>query len=393
MDDLRALWLRLNRPAPEAFRKELRRRGIAARAEDVRDFYKHQSSKQLFAPGPKWKGRVFSKGLDDKWFADIAVVDGKHYLVAKDEFSRYAWAEPIASPMRAYEGMETILERAGHPPSDLVTDADPGFRSASFQKLLQGRGVHWVQKEGRQDLAIVDRLIGVIKRSLAEEEAEGGDATVSDVIEGHNERLAPAIHAAPEDLRGPKGEVGDKVLTFDRTWEEGKAIQDISRAQLARGHRLTQAGAFRVFQPPKGPKRRHNEPVWSRDMHRVERIEGPYVLDDAGERHLTKEVLPVHHESWTVEAPRLKLNDRARALLQRYADRGRAYLLSRPERKASSSAFQAALSEVGNLKEALRLAGIASDAALRGLARVFPDVFELQTPARGGAAFMVLKSA
>ena len=92
-----------------------------------RSFYKHQSSKQLFVAPPKYEGKIFSKGLDAKWFADIAVIDEKYWIVAQDEFSRYGWAEPIKEPMEAFKGFEEILARAGHAPRELVTDGDKGF--------------------------------------------------------------------------------------------------------------------------------------------------------------------------------------------------------------------------------------------------------------------------
>ena len=376
MEGVKILWQRLNRPGVEAFRKELKRRGIDVPADELREFfYQQQSSKQLFAPGPKYEGKIFSKGLDAKWFADIAVVDEKYWIVAQDEFSRYGWAEPIKKPMEAYTGFREILARAGHAPRELVTDGDKGFVAPVFQTLLEAHDIHWRLKSGRQDLAIVDRLIGTIKRSLAEDQAEGRDATVHDVVAGQNERVAPAVRGAPLELRKPGGGVGDKVLFFDRMWDEAKALRDTVRAQDARAAHLAKVGAFRVYQPHKGPRRRIDDPVWSRKLHLVAGFDGAYVRGDDGERHLTKEVLPVSTESGDVAPARQKLKRIARTQLNKYREAAEEYLRARGGR-ASAMALGVALKKVGDLKTDLRLANISKVSPITGLARVFPDVFK-----------------
>ena len=90
--------------------------------------------------------------------------------------------------------------------------------------------------------------------------------------------------------------------------------------------------------------------------------------------------------STELTAPAPKLNARARVALQRFADRGRAFLQGQPNRQASATRFANALRREGNLKEALRMAGVAADAVVRSLATTFPDVFKMHTPNLGGAA-------
>ena len=64
--DLHQLWVDLNRPSPEKFRLALQRRGmVSPPVAQLRElFYKYQSSKQIFAPPPKYKGKIFSPGMD-----------------------------------------------------------------------------------------------------------------------------------------------------------------------------------------------------------------------------------------------------------------------------------------------------------------------------------------
>ena len=95
-------------------------------------------------------------------------------------------------------------------------------------------------------------------------------------------------------------------------------------------------------------------------------------------------------DSTQLAAPGARLNAKARQMLQRYADRGRAFLLGQPERKANATRFYNALAAVGDVKEALRLAGVATDAVVKSIITVFPDTFRLETSKKGGAAFVAL---
>ena len=51
-DELLEIYDELNFPGAKAFLKELRKRGIAAREEDVRDFVQAQPEQQILAAGP-----------------------------------------------------------------------------------------------------------------------------------------------------------------------------------------------------------------------------------------------------------------------------------------------------------------------------------------------------
>jgi hypothetical protein len=217
-------------------------------------------------------------------------------------------------------------------------------------------------KEGKQDTSVVERAIGVIKRALAE-----GAPSVAKAVEGINERGNPTLHgASPNELRA-----GDEAAVFERMWDEAEHMRDNTKAMRARGERLRAAGGFRVYREPNLPgRRRADEPIWSRDVHRVAGIEGPYVVGDDGRKHLTKEVLPVSAESRA--APAAPLRERPRAALQRFADR--AGELLRREGSMGLSLLGKRLAELGNLRETLRRAGEQGTTPVVSLARLFPDV-------------------
>jgi hypothetical protein len=315
----------------------------------------------------------------------------KYSLIVMDTFSRFAWAALISSPMDA-AGYREILRRAGKAPSLLLTDGDPGFKTKEFQEAL-GKTFHQL-KEGAQDLAVVDRFIGYLKRKQKQAELDGEKPNWAEQLQtrvrGFNQSGAPVLHqSAPEDLRGPKGEIQNKQLYFDREWEESKGMQANAAAIH---HRAANLGdSFRTLAPFPGPKRRVGDPVWSLAVQRVKEVRGATVEDERGQRFLTKEVLPVKADSTELTAPAPKLNAMARGMLDRYEARGRAFLLGQPEHRASATRFANALAAEGNVKEALRQAGVAADAVVRSIVNVFSDTFVMETGAKGGQAHVALK--
>jgi hypothetical protein len=401
-EQIRSLWEALDKPGPEKLRIALQKRGFFAPSVQVlRDhFFKFQSSRQVFQRPPEYTGHAYSTGLDHRWMADIMVMpEGEHGEVLQIRSDRrrhpprFAWGALLDSPMQADEGYRQILRRAGKAPSVLLTDGDPGFKTPGFTKAL-GETHHEI-KVGQNDLSIVYRLIGFLKRKQKQAELDGQTESWADRLQerlsGWNHTGAPALyHSDPADLRGAHGEIANKELYFNRVWDESEGMQANAAAIERRAQHVRDAGAFRSLAPFPGPKRRIGDPVWSVRPHAVKSVDGPLVEDERGERFLTKEVLPIHKESTELAAPAPKLNAKARGMLQRYADRGRAFLLGQPERRANATRFYNALAAEGNVKEALRLAGVATDAVVKSVVRLFPETFRMETGKGGGAALVAL---
>ena len=398
--DLHQLWVDQNRPSPEKFRLILQRKGIAAPSvKFIREqFYKYQSSKQIFAPAPKYKGKIFSPGLDRRWAADVMVMrpgEAGHSfaLVVQDIFSRYAWAVLISSPMASNEGMEAILHKAGKTPDEITTDADPGFQTKAFNELLSARGIHHTFREGRNDLATVDRLISTLKSALATHAAdEGGDWSerLKGAVDGYNDNPHPRLmQGAPDDLRGPGGAIGNKIMYFHRELEEAKNIEQNTKEIQGRADKLEGEG-FRVYKHKESLGRRVGDPRWGREIH-TGAVDGAYVKDESGEYHPTKEVLPVPTDSTMLAEPASRLNPKVRGLLDRYKERGVAYLTGKEDKRDYASKFYNALTQVGNVKEAMKLANLGTKYPVATFVQAFPDVFKLVSPKTGGSAFVELK--
>ena len=132
------------------------------------------------------------------------------------------------------------------------------------------------------------------------------------------------------------------------------------------------------------------DPRWGREIH-TGVVDGAYVKDESGEYHPTKEVLPVPKDSNELAEPALKLDPMARGILDRFRERGVAYLTAREDRRDYSSKFVHVLSAVGDLKEALRSARLGTKTTVATFVHVFPDVFRLVVPKKGGSSFVELK--
>jgi hypothetical protein len=196
---------------------------------------------------------------------------------------------------------------------------------------------------------------------------------------------------APDDIRGPGGEINNKFLYFGREEEEAHNIETNSKQIAERQERLKRDGAFRVFKHKEQLGRRVFEPVWSRDVHQVADVEGAFVKDERGYRHPTKETLSIPQDSTLpADAPH-KLNPKARGMLQRYADRLRAFLTAQPDNRTAAGKAHSVLSQVGDIKAAVQMAGLSQKAVVASFVGAFPDLFKLEAPPKGGASYVSLR--
>ena len=114
------------------------------------------------------------------------------------------------------------------------------------------------------------------------------------------------------------------------------------------------------------------------------------MVDEKGDRYLTKEVQAIPKDSTELTTPAPKLNARARGQLERYRDRARAFLLGQPERRATATRLYNALAQEGDIKRALALAGVSTKAVVRSFVEVFQDSIRMETGKKGGEAHVEL---
>ena len=373
--DYLGLWVKLGRPSPERFHAALLKRGVASPGVAwFRENIYNKDAKQIFAPPPKYGGHVYSPHLDERWVADImvrpAAKEDRYTLVVQDIFSRFAWAEPITSPMQAADGLRAILRRARPPPQILITDEDPGFKDAQFKAVLGDRRIIHEFRVGRNDLATVDRLIFRLKRTMASHEAAGDDVPLQEVVSGINGTGTEVLYgSAPDDFRdGP-----NNALVFQREWDESHNMLDNAKRIHARARKLQKEGAYRTLEQ-KGFRRRAGQAIWSRAVHPVRNLQGAFV-----DGRPTKEVLPTSGEEALPEVRALK--HAAREVLLRYALRVSDLLSDEDDVASVRRVYLELLKEAGsreNLQNALRAARVSANAPVASLVKVFPEYFRLE---------------
>jgi len=136
-DQILDLYDELGQPSAEKLQLALRRRlGLKVSVADVERMVELQSERQVLAPPPKYDGKIFSLGIDEKWVADVMVLPAEssvsHVLVVQDVFSRYLRAKPMLSQAAVVEPMRQIMRT--RKPKVLYTDADTAFRAASSRR-------------------------------------------------------------------------------------------------------------------------------------------------------------------------------------------------------------------------------------------------------------------
>ena len=110
-----ALYAELSYPSAAKFKAALAKRGIRVPDAFVRQLVGEQGDRQLFAPPPRFTGKVVAQHMDDRWAADVIDFQSKtakkgaplFVLIVQDIFSRFLFAKSLRSKAE----VETALTR------------------------------------------------------------------------------------------------------------------------------------------------------------------------------------------------------------------------------------------------------------------------------------------
>lgn len=129
-------------------------------------------------PPPSYQGNITSRKIDDRWAADLLSFESRpaqrptatyrHVLLAQDIFSRFLWAEAFSTKTQVTAVFERILNK-GRKPRELNTDKGSEFTSREFQTMLDRRRIQHELKVALNDIATLDRAMGVLKTCLRED--------------------------------------------------------------------------------------------------------------------------------------------------------------------------------------------------------------------------------
>ena len=337
---LEELYEKLNFPSSTAFRKTLARRGIKARAEDVNEFVRARSERQILAPPPTYPGNIVSFHRDHRWAADLIAFTSRpatrkhetftHVLIVEDLFTRFLWAKPLRTTSHTASAFREILAESERKPQRLDTDGGSEFTDGRFQALVAQTGIRHVvkAKDDLQAIAQLDSAISQLKKAIARRIfARGGtwlDA-LDGAIEAHNGKVHSTTDAPPDDM--------DDDVAFSRMKVAAEALAENGKIVKRRRERLEKAGAYRVFLSRTGGlRRRTDDATWSREVRTVASFPAPGIVKDThGRETLTKHTLPVPKDSSALTAepaPRLHMLEALReyaVLLRDALDTGKTF--------------------------------------------------------------------
>ncbi len=100
-----ALYKELSYPSAARFKAALAKRGIQVPDAFVRQLVSEQGGRQLFAPPPRFTGKVVAQHMDERWAGDVIDFQSKttkkgapvYVLIVQDIFSRFLFAKALRS--------------------------------------------------------------------------------------------------------------------------------------------------------------------------------------------------------------------------------------------------------------------------------------------------------
>jgi len=403
MPTIEEVYRELNYPSKRKLALALHARRIPFTGEQLEELTRTSAMRQIFAPPPKYEGKVTSARMNERWQADLANMTSKpggggedHILFVMDIFTRRVWARAMkgSTAITAANAFESILEEAGAKPVELNTDGGGEF-SSSFSKMLERQGINHRRKltpDSRNDLATLDSAMGVIKVGIEKEKTERKEndftKVLDKVIRGYN--ASPHSHL---DNEAPKDVEGNIGLRFELRRDAVKENQHNVSINTKIHNRLTNEGAFRTLVPGSQFKRR-DQPRYSNEVHNVVSQVGNVTKDEKGEIHLSKLLLPVPATSQSTEtmqfarggsarieaAKRQNLQPHADALVARLQEVGRSMTTADASKfLRTKPGFDAAIRSVSTFGEFVRL---------------FPTTLTLITGAKtGGMSRVGLKAS
>ena len=359
---------------------------------DVEQFVARQGAKQVFAPGPRFTGKVTAQHQGDRWAADvISYVSApsrgskgsskdtySYILIAQDIFSRFIFTAPLRSTSDAVPELRKIFEEHGEP-QELNVDKGPEW-GAALRELLREYKVELREKRAPEDLATVDRAIGTLRQALARQGAQSGSGAWATYLAETTDAVNALGHKAlmgnsPDDLVN-QGEAPE--LEFAVQYKNARDELANSRAIQARGDALAQAGAFRTTAAP-ARFQRSFKPRWGDDVKTVQRVDGALAYDQDGNEYQTKLLKAVPRDSTAVAMPQYatrgsaQTDTRRKEALQRYVARFVQQLrMNGPTQLSTASQrFRAAVPEFA---QALRN----QRANFRQFVQLFPESLKLE---------------
>jgi hypothetical protein len=301
---LRALSEELGSPGALALYTAARKRGLRVTRRDATELVTKQGQRHIFANVQPSAGKTAAESQYARFQADV--IDqrndkgtegeelAKDILVVVNVFSRQVYARPMSnkSAEQTTKALISILDTIPETPGVLSTDGGLEF-SGAFAAELKKRGIAQKLKDGTNAIAVVDRSIQSLKKTLARIMAtqEGSwQKLLAQAVKAINNTPKEVLHhEAPADV------LDNPEVSFMLLQDNARALRHNAELLKTRTARLEEAGAMRAPLPAKSFKRGHEATYGS--IKQLDRIEGSVAVAQDGTRIDVKHLKPVHEDS------------------------------------------------------------------------------------------------
>jgi len=342
----------------EEFKRVVQERYGTVPDHVARELLRRSDFKQLFALGAdaREEGKVATTGPKDHWMVDIVSLKNrtptndpnKYLMLAQNVYSGYLLAEPMSVPRATGpDGTAALFRkmladaRAANegPPKSITTDDSKAEWLGEFEEELKHQRIirRIKQPEDRNAMGKIDATIGRVKKllfhGLADRARRSWSGSLADEVKKYNEVLhhEGSFGSKITDIRGPAPDQvrEDNVLDFQIMRHNARAMKHNTKLTQKRQDDVMGMGAFRYglgyWKSKFDVGTRAFAMKWSKELHRLASEDGPWLVDEDGERYNAKMVDPVPPESKNVKLPKFlqesgkKLRDEKRAQLYPWA--------------------------------------------------------------------------
>jgi hypothetical protein len=226
------------------------------------------------------------------WELDLIDYNGepdrgyKYVMVVIDDFTKYVWAEPMASKDEAHFGdtLHKILSESSKLPQKIMSDGEAAMSGAYVQKMLRVNNIEWIDRH-KYNAPTVERMIKTIKSKLEriyvdKEERGGWSKYLKDIVYNINHTPSMATHVAPIDALHEIDTVRENLMK-----RHARVLASIDVQKLAVGDHVKIA--TRSFLQ-KGTK-----PLWSTKTYTVIKKIKNRVMLEGGDTVSAAEVVKV----------------------------------------------------------------------------------------------------
>ena len=279
---------RLGAPSATQLRVAVLRAGGEISATQAQQYVARQADTQLFAKRKGGESQTATRDETSDMQADLVDLSQfmgqiRYILVCINPFNRKIALEPLerktAQPTTA--AFRAILQRMKKP-QVISTDNDQAF-AGPFNAMLEEKNILHRYKRGIDSIAVVDRAIATVKKTLfrrmTRTNTQQFDKFIEETEQGYNEKVHSSLLGSPDDAEGDSKSA--KVARFQIMKDNAAKFEKNHEIAERNASAVREAGQFRV-EKPKPSFSRGFKPTFENEIRTVREVKAGQVTDESG---------------------------------------------------------------------------------------------------------------